>query len=265
MPIALAFTAAATKTEFRTSERRRPAGIPRISGAVSSPALADTASRLIEQDRRLAAWMKAAQAGDRNAYESLLRASIPFIKMVARKQGVSPDFVEDVVQDTLLTVHRIRQSYDPARPFAAWLRTIAQRRAIDIMRSRGRTSSREIYEPLTIESLPDPTGTPEDQADQTDCRSLLGAAVASLPARQREAVEQLALKGRSLVDAAVAIGLTPGALKVNFHRAINNLRQQFSADKKPSARAASRRPIRVATAAANGPGNFEHALVKCEM
>jgi RNA polymerase sigma-70 factor (ECF subfamily) len=108
-------------------------------------------------------------------------------------------------------------------------------------------------------------GTPEDQAEQIECKSLLGAAVASLPARQREAVEQLALKGRSLVDAAVAIGLTPGALKVNFHRAINNLRQQFGSEKKPSGRAASRRPIRVATATANGLGDFEHTLVKCEM
>ena len=58
-----------------------------------------------ETDRRRAVWMVAAQAGDRAAYETLLRDCIPFIKRVARGQGVRPDFIDDVVQETLLTVH----------------------------------------------------------------------------------------------------------------------------------------------------------------
>ena len=43
--------------------------------------------------------MVAAQAGDRTAYETLLRDCIPFIQRVARGQGVPSDFVDDVVQD----------------------------------------------------------------------------------------------------------------------------------------------------------------------
>ena len=57
--------------------------------------------------------MVAAQAGDRAAYETLLRDCIPFIKRVARGQGVQPDFIDDVVQETLLTVHGARHTYDP--------------------------------------------------------------------------------------------------------------------------------------------------------
>jgi hypothetical protein len=34
-----------------------------------------------------------------------------------------------VVQETLLTVHQARRTWDPARPFLPWLRAIAQRRA----------------------------------------------------------------------------------------------------------------------------------------
>ena len=48
--------------------------------------------------------MAAAQAGDRVAYERLLYDCIPFIKRVARGQGVRFDFLDDVVQETLLTV-----------------------------------------------------------------------------------------------------------------------------------------------------------------
>ena len=85
-------------------------------------------------DLRRSAEMAAAQAGDRVAYEALLRDCVPLIKAVALRRGVTGDYVEDVVQDVLLTVHRARQTYDPNRSFTAWLRTIANRRAIDLLR-----------------------------------------------------------------------------------------------------------------------------------
>jgi RNA polymerase sigma factor (sigma-70 family) len=211
-----------------------PTGIPAQFGSAAA-SVADAKSSRTEtvtsfnaEDQPLAEWMNAAQAGDRTAYENLLRASIPFIKMVVRRQGVATDFVDDVVQDTLLTIHRNRQTYDPSRPFTAWLRTIAQRRAIDIMRSQGRNSRREVYEPLALENYSDPTGNPEDQAEKVNRRSILEVAVATLPTRQREAVEQLAFNEKSLADASVATGLTPGALKVNLHRALNTLRARIN-------------------------------------
>jgi len=200
--------------------------LPATAGNAKS-GQADTVIQFADHDQRLTAWMSAAQAGDRAAYENLLRASTPFIKMVARRQGVPADFVDDVVQETLLTVHRVRQSYDPSRPFTAWLRTIAQRRAIDVVRNQGRNFRREIYEPLAFENHSDPAGNPEDEADQVDRRSILDTVVATLPTRQREAVEQLALNENSLADAAVATGLTPGALKVNLHRALSTLRARI--------------------------------------
>lgn len=179
-----------------------------------------------DHDQQLASWMRAAQAGDSAAYNNVLRTVTPFIKMVARRQGVPADLVDDVVQETLLTVHRIRQTYDPSRPFAAWLRTIAQRRAVDIMRGYGRTSMREIHAPLSFENHADPTENPEKEIEKVDRRNWLEAAVATLPPKQREAVQQLALDEKSLADASVATGATPGALKVNFHRALNALRAQ---------------------------------------
>jgi hypothetical protein len=59
-----------------------------------------------EINRQRAAWMAAAQVGDRVAYERLLYDCIPFIKRVARGQGVRFDFIDDVVQETLLTARR---------------------------------------------------------------------------------------------------------------------------------------------------------------
>jgi RNA polymerase sigma-70 factor (ECF subfamily) len=71
--------------------------------------------------------MAAAQAGDRVAYETLLRECVSFIAGVARRQGVRRDGIDDVVQEVLLTVDRARATYDPRRSFDAWLRVIAEK------------------------------------------------------------------------------------------------------------------------------------------
>ena len=178
-------------------------------------------------DSRRAAWMVAAQAGDRAAYETLLRDCIPFIQRVARAQGVPSDLVDDVVQETLLTIHQARQTYDPSRSFTAWLRTIAQRRAIDGLRRRGRTRKREIHAPLAYQSHSDPSGDSEQATLQIGHAEVLNSAIGKLPTRQREAVEHLALQGQSLTQAATATGRSSGSLRVNWHRALKTLRTQL--------------------------------------
>jgi RNA polymerase sigma-70 factor (ECF subfamily) len=147
--------------------------------------------------------------------------------MVARRQGVDSDTVDDVVQDTLLTVHRARQTYDPARSFAAWLSTIAKRRAIDRLRAQGRKRAREKYAPVTFEEFPDPALNPAEIAARTASNVVLTSAIATLPSGQREAVEHLALRELPLAEAAAETGRSEGALKVNLHRALKTLRAQL--------------------------------------
>ena len=82
-------------------------------------------------EERLAGWMQAAQEGDAVAYQRLLRECVPVIARTVRALGLPPDRVEDVVQETSLTIHRARRDLRSARPFLPWLRAIARRRAID--------------------------------------------------------------------------------------------------------------------------------------
>ena len=171
--------------------------------------------------------MIAAQAGNRTAYEKLLHDCIPFIKRVARGQGIRPEFIDDVVQETLLTVHRARQTYDPNRSFTAWLRIIAQRRAVDELRRGSRTATREIYAPLAYENHSDPSGDPEEAASQIDHAEVLNSAIDQLSARQREAVEHLALRSQSLAQTAAVTGRSTGSLRVQWHRALKTLHAQL--------------------------------------
>jgi len=179
-------------------------------------------------DLRRSAQMAAAQAGDRAAYEALLRDCVPLIKAIASRQGVSPDHIDDVVQDVLLTIHRARQTYDPARSFTGWLRIIAERRAIDLLRRIGRQRAREIHSPLAFESYADESADPTRSGRDAAGSSRVHTALAMLPERQREAVRVLILQEQSLAEAAMVARRSKGALKVNLHRALKALRGMFA-------------------------------------
>jgi RNA polymerase sigma factor (sigma-70 family) len=207
---------ARVRVDRMTAARTRAGTGP---GATGEPSVAPLTS-----EAQLASLMAAAQDGNAAAYQSLLRNCLPLIGSMVRGKGVPTDRVEDVIQDVLVTVHRVRHTYDPARPFTPWLRAIAQRRAIDVLRSHGRHRTREIHAPVMYEIHPDPAPTAAQRLEQSAGADELRAAVAALPEGQRQAVEELSLRERTLEEAAARTGRTKGALKVNLHRALKTLR-----------------------------------------
>ena len=96
--------------------------------------------------------MAHAQSGDQDAYRRLLEEITPYVRSLAFTSHRDPADIEDSVQDVLLTVHAVRHTYDPTRPFGPWLVAIAHRRATDRLRRQGRTTARET--PLTEELKP---------------------------------------------------------------------------------------------------------------
>ncbi len=173
--------------------------------------------------------MEAAQAGDRVAYERLLSDVVPFVRAVVAHHHRRSDMIEDVVQDVLLTIHRVRHTYDPKRPFAAWLAAIARRRSIDALRRRTRIARAEVSDEAAYETFSDDAANREMEKGLDT--SGLGAALAALPEAQREALELLKLKELSLNEASLASGKSIAALKVNVHRAIKSLRAQMKGER----------------------------------
>lgn len=176
-----------------------------------------------ELDARLTAAMARAQDGDKAAYAVVLREAVPAIRRIARAQGAPADFVDDIVQDTLIAIHGAIRTFDPSRSFMAWLSAIAQRRTIDLLRRRGRLGVREVHSPLAYEGYA-AADDPGREIERQEDAAVLRQAIEGLPERQREAVRVLALQEISLEDASRSTGRTKTALKVNLHRAIRSLR-----------------------------------------
>ncbi len=168
--------------------------------------------------------MARAQDGDGDAYRRLLEEVTPYLRSLAALRHRDPSDAEDAVQDILLTIHAIRQTYDPTRPFRPWLVTIANRRLVDRLRRQGRLRSRETSLTSEHETFPGhQTNLDQEVSYRHELRAL-----DNLPPGQRQAIRLLKLKEMSLKEAAIATGLSVTALKGATHRALKNLRKMLS-------------------------------------
>jgi len=170
------------------------------------------------------AWMMAAQAGDARAYDRLLRDVLPLLRGIACRRIADAAEAEDAVQDTLLTLHRLRHAWNPTRPLRPWLATLCERRCIDRLRAKGRLSQRVI----ALDVLPEGAAVEAPQAPAELAAAELRRVVAALPRVQRLAITFAKLADMPVAEAAARSGMTPGGLKVATHRAIRSLRRQLA-------------------------------------
>jgi RNA polymerase sigma-70 factor (ECF subfamily) len=173
-----------------------------------------------EQELQSAGLMRLAQAGDQAAYASLLVLLTSATRQFARARLGAVPWIDDVVQETLLAVHRARQTYDPGRPFAPWFYAVASSRMIDVIRRERRVTSRE----LPGDVLPEPVVEETSDRDAIDVDAI-HAAVASLPPRQREVIEALKFQDQSVREVAGRLSMSESAVKVTAHRGYQALKR----------------------------------------
>jgi RNA polymerase sigma-70 factor (ECF subfamily) len=171
--------------------------------------------------------MARSQEGDAASYRLLLISISPYLRALGHRFGFAGAELEDAVQEVLMTLHTIRHTYDPGRPFAPWLTAVARHRLLDRVRSRARRFSRETELTEAHETFAAvETNLPEAASDARRLR----AAIAALPSGQRRAMEMLRLREMSLKEASAASGQTETALKVAAHRALHRLRKLLKED-----------------------------------
>lgn len=172
-----------------------------------------------EQERQAAGFIRLAQAGDQDAYASLLVLLTSTTRKFARARVGAVPWIDDVVQETLLTVHRALQTYDPRRPFGPWFYAIASTRLIDAVRRERRITRKELSRDADFDVA-------EPAADDQDIDAeAIRAAVRSLPERQRDVIEGLKFRDESVREVASRTNMTMSAVKVTAHRGYQSLRK----------------------------------------
>lgn len=163
-------------------------------------------------DTILVGLMAKAQTGDAVAYRAVLDASQTWLRRFFA-QRIAPDEVDDLVQETLVSVHRKRATYDPARPFLPWLAAIARYRWIDRLRQTYRAATSTLDDDVAVES----------HEDLVTAQVSIDRLFALLSPAQHEAITLVRIEGLSIAEAAQRSGQSESLVKVNIHRGLKKL------------------------------------------
>jgi RNA polymerase sigma factor (sigma-70 family) len=167
--------------------------------------------------------MAAAQLGNAGAYTRLLTEVDGWLRRYyARRLPVS--MVEDAAQDTLLTLHARRHTYEPGRPFKAWLAGIARYKWIDRLRALDRDPAVSCAEDMSEDMSID------DHGPAVVSAVLLRKLLSQLKPAQSEVIRLVKLEGLSIEEAAERTGQSASLVKVNMHRGLARLSSIVAAD-----------------------------------
>jgi RNA polymerase sigma-70 factor (ECF subfamily) len=167
---------------------------------------------------------------DRQAFEELYeRFSRPLYATALRILNDSAE-AQDIVQDTFLALWEKAATYESARGSAfAWAVTLTRNRAIDRIRMRSRRA--ELLSAATDEEAGlKPTATGPDSAAKLlskEHATVLRAAVASLPAEQKQAVDLAFFGGLTQQEIATRLSEPLGTVKARIRRGLLKLRDSL--------------------------------------
>jgi RNA polymerase sigma factor (sigma-70 family) len=170
---------------------------------------------MAESEAQLKAWMLGGLDGNDAAHAALLRALVPLLHSFYRRRMRDPEEdVQDLVQETLISVHTRRASYDRNRPFTAWLYAVARYRLIDHCRRRKLS--------VPIEDMEDILAT-EGFEDRLTARMDVKALLNTLSPKQARAITDTHLHGKSIAEAAAGADIGASDVKISVHRGLKAL------------------------------------------
>jgi RNA polymerase sigma-70 factor (ECF subfamily) len=183
---------------------------PRIHAARSQPLGPDDASDLI---------IRIARDRDRAAFNALFSGFAGKIKAFMLKRGFDAGQAEDCAQETLLTIWRKAEQYDPLRASAAaWIFTIAKNHHVDVLRRELHPDDGRIEE-QKFEQI-----TPEQSLKNHQGEQRVRAAIATLPPEQSEVLKRSFYEDESHAEIAVELGIPLGTVKSRIRLAAAHLR-----------------------------------------
>ena len=179
---------------------------------------ADPASALLD------AAMDRYARGDNSAFEEIYDGLAPRLQSFLLRYTTDRARAEDVVQQTMLQIHRARGRFTLGGQVVPWAFAIARRLLIDQHRRGGR----EVLAPTGDDSLTQLLAAVDARADDVviakQVAGKLAEELARLPENQRVAFELIKQEGLSVAEAAQVLGTTVAAVKLRAHRAYEAMR-----------------------------------------
>lgn len=167
-----------------------------------------------------ARWIVAiATRRDRDSFVALFTAFAPKVKAYLMRRGLSEPVAEEICQDTLLSVWRKADQFDPRRATAhAWIFTISRNLWVDFLRRQ------HGMDPRWRDELPDRQLTPEDQLGVLELDAIVSTAIDGLPPEQALVLRLSFFDDYTHPQIADRLGLPLGTVKSRIRLATAHLR-----------------------------------------
>lgn len=159
--------------------------------------------------------------GDDSAFRAVYDRTAPSVLGVARRVLRDPAQSEEVMQEVLLEVWRTASRFDPsAGSAAAWITTMAHRRAVDRVRSEQRAAERELRAATASVAYDEVTDAVETSFERERVRRCLDG----LTELQRESVTLAFYGGYTYPEVARLLGVAVGTIKTRMRDGLIRLR-----------------------------------------
>lgn len=192
------------------------------------------------QEDELTPLARDARDGGREAFDRLARRCLGRIRRWSLGVVGDPDEADDVVQATLLRLHRYLDSYDGSGSFEAWLYRVTRSAALDRVAARRDrdVSLDEGQRSGAVDSPDGPDGSPTDpiggSGDGTLRRlyaeELVGLVTTfyeRLPPRQRQVFDLADLQGYAPAEIAEMLEMNPSTVRANLFKARKAIRTRI--------------------------------------
>jgi RNA polymerase sigma-70 factor (ECF subfamily) len=169
------------------------------------------------------------RAGDQTAFETLYaRHSKSLGHFLSHYLNPCHHYaIDDIVQHALFELSRSTTDFEHGNSVKAWLRTVAERKAVSLLRkaSRSHEIKMEMDCNLFVGNEPDPLKAAMDKEEATELRE----AVATLPEQQRTTVNACFFGARSHRETAVYLDAPLGTVKRRLKLGVTKLQRLISA------------------------------------
>ncbi|QPM88909.1 sigma-70 family RNA polymerase sigma factor [Pseudooceanicola algae] len=172
--------------------------------------------------------LRRANRGDAAAYARFLTEVAPVMRNIvrARSPGAGVEEVEDIVQEVLLALHAKRHTWRDSDPVTPWLYAIARYKTADAARRRRGGGAHVPIDDLA-EVLPD-----ENSGDGTAAGDLTRL-LDGIDDRSAGIVRGMGVEGESAGTIGARLGMSEGAVRVAYHRALQRLRLRATGQDPP--------------------------------
>lgn len=169
-------------------------------------------------------WLAEVATGNKQAFAALYQAFLPRLYGYLRLQMGNDSDVQDLLQDTLVTVWRRASSYSGKATVATWVFGIARHKLLDALRAKQKSGQREqlLADGEEAQSL-----VQRDFSDAVVSGLDMAAALETLPPHYAELVYLVFHEAMSYKEIAVLLDMPEGTVKSRMYQAKSLLREQL--------------------------------------